>query len=170
MRRASVTGRRSFVRSVGAALSAATGSVLAASPGAEPSDIDIRSRLARLEDLDEIRRLHDTYVQHLNEGAQDDVVRLFAEGAHVEFSHTHVQTQPHPHNVIDVASDGLTASARFRCTVHAETDVGPDCPLVEMARLQGGGVVRSVETGVFENTYVRENEVWKIRRLSYRSL
>jgi hypothetical protein len=53
--------------------------------------------------------------------------------------------------------------------VQSETAIGPDCPLVEMARQHGGGVVRRTERGVFENAYVRRGGIWKILRSVYRS-
>jgi hypothetical protein len=49
--------------------------------------------------------------------------------------------------------------------VDIETLIGPSCPLVEMARQQGGGVVRRSN---FESVYVKRDGVWKIRRSSYR--
>jgi hypothetical protein len=42
---------------------------------------------------------------------------------------------------IDVAPDG-TATASLRCIVETDVPIGPYCPLVAMAREQGGGVVR----------------------------
>ena len=39
--------------------------------------------------------------------------------------------------------------------------IGPDCPLVAMAREQGGGVVRHTERGTLENAYVKREGVWK---------
>jgi hypothetical protein len=38
-----------------------------------------------------------------------------------------------------------------------------------MAREQGGGVIKRTESGVFENSYVKENGAWKIERSVYRS-
>jgi hypothetical protein len=45
--------------------------------------------------------------------------------------------------------------------LNTETEIGPDCTLVEMARQQGSGVVRSSESAVLENTYRRDGG-WKI--------
>ena len=50
----------------------------------------------------------------------------------------------------------------------AESALDPDCPLVEMARQQGGGVVRRTERGVFENVYVKRDGSWKIQQSAYR--
>jgi hypothetical protein len=51
-----------------------------------------------------------------------------------------------------------------------ESTIGPNCPLVEMARQQGGGVVRRTEPSVIENKYVRRDGIWKIQRSAFRSI
>lgn len=73
-----------------------------------------------------------------------------------------------PQDTIDIAPDRETATAFLHCMVHAETPIGPGCPLVGMARQQGGGVVRRTERGVFENVYVRRDGAWTIERAAYR--
>ena len=70
--------------------------------------------------------------------------------------------------MIEVAADRQTATARLHVTVHSETAIDPDCTLVEMAKLQGEGVVRSSEPAVLENTYVRRDGVWRIQRVTNR--
>ena len=60
---------------------------------------------------------------------------------------------------IDVAPDG-TATAALRCIVETDAPIGPDCPLVAMAREQGGGVVRLREPGVLEVRYVKRDGKW----------
>ena len=64
-------------------------------------------------------------------------------------------------------ADQLRATGLLYCTVDAETVIGPDCLLLEMARQQGGGVGRT-ERGVFENVYVKREGTWKIQRSTYR--
>ena len=56
----------------------------------------------------------------------------------------------------------------MHCIVDTEEVIGPPCPLVEMAREQGGGVVRRTERVVFEHTYVKQEGVWKIQRSTHR--
>jgi hypothetical protein len=55
----------------------------------------------------------------------------------------------------------------MHCTVQVATPIGPSCPLVEMAREQGGGVVRRSECGVFQNAYARRDGVWSLERSTF---
>jgi hypothetical protein len=71
-------------------------------------------------------------------------------------------------DAIEVATDRRTATARLWRTVYRQTAIGPSCTLVEMARLQGGGVVTRADATVVENVYVCRNGVWKFRRVSHR--
>ena len=153
MRQSFPWGRRSFVWKAGAALSATAASVFAASPERTPGDEDLsKARLARLEDVHAIRALHESHARLLQE--RDGVL---------------LQKLIHQPDVIEIAPDRRTATARFPCVVHSETAIGPACPLVEMAVQQGGGVIKCVETGIFENVYAREGAAWKIRQLAYRA-
>ena len=68
-------------------------------------------------------------------------------------------------DIVEIAEDRQTATARLRCMLHTETAIGPSCPLVDMARQQGGGVVTRAEPGVFEGVYVKREGIWKILRL-----
>ncbi len=200
MRQSSLQGRRSFVWKAGAALSATAASVFAGAPERTRSDAgEMKARLARLEDLNAVRQLHDAYARHLNECAYHDILDLFADDARVEFAggvfvgkdrgvrrlfvehfgrvkevlpepvHTFLQRETHEHDAIEIAAGRLTATARFHVTVHAEAAIAPGCPLVDMALQQGGGVIKWVETGIFENVYAREGATWKIRQLAYRA-
>ena len=72
------------------------------------------------------------------------------------------------HDTITVAADGQSATAVLHCTVEAERATGPECPLLDMARQQGGGVLRRTERGVFEHACVKQGGVWKILRADYR--
>jgi hypothetical protein len=72
--------------------------------------------------------------------------------------------------VIEIASDRQTATGLLHCTVELENAIGPDCPLVDMARQQGGGVLRRTVRVVFENAYVRRDGVWMIQRSTFRPI
>jgi hypothetical protein len=71
--------------------------------------------------------------------------------------------------VVEVAPDRLTARASVSCVAGLETPIGPSCPLVEMARAQGGGIVLRLESGHVDHEYVRRDGIWKIRRSTYRA-
>jgi SnoaL-like domain len=73
-------------------------------------------------------------------------------------------------DVVEVAPDRQSATARFHCLAQAQVAVDSTLPIVEMARLQGQGVRQWWERGVFANAYVKEGDVWKIKQLRYRAL
>jgi hypothetical protein len=169
--------RRQFVRNAGVALAAplamaaATG---AASAGALADDsAALKARLARLEAGDAIRALQRAYAQHLNAGTGD------AAAAQLFTSHATVlglagartlALEPLPADEsIEISSDGVTATARLPCTLTTETPIEPSCPLVEMARAQGGGVTTRMQRGVLESRYVKQDGVWKIARVEFRA-
>jgi hypothetical protein len=139
--------RRSFIRKTGVALSVPLAAVGATLPATLSADEDsLEARLARLEDIEAIRALN----------------QAFAREAHL------IATDFGQRDVVELAPDGQAATALIHGTVESETAIGPDCPLLDMARQQGGGVVTRSETGVFENACVKRDGVWTIERTAYR--
>jgi hypothetical protein len=158
------SSRRSFMRKTGAALSvplAAAGAVVELRATGE--DDPIAARLAGLEDAHAIRTLNQAFAQQVNAGTAHTLGIDPAIGNVVaeDFG---------ARDAIEVALDRQTATGVMHCTVTIETAIGPSCPLVEMAREQGGGVVRRSESGVFEYLYARRDGVWSIERATYRRL
>lgn len=156
--------RRSFIAIAGAAISAPVAAAAATLPERIEPD-PMKMRLARLEDLNEIRGLNQAYFQHLAAGAHEEMTALFADPASATPDDDVRGVSPADfgeHDVIDVADDRETAIARVRVTVHTETALVPDCTLVEMARTQGEGVIRSSAFAVLEHRYIRRGDVWKI--------
>jgi len=156
--------RRSFIRKTGAALSAplAAAAVVVPAGGGGPGD-SLAERLARLEDVDAIRVLNQAFARQVSAGE--------AEMLGIDPSIGGVMASEFgERDVIEILSDRQTATGVMYCTVQIETPIGPSCPLVEMAREQGGGVVRRTEAGVFENLYVRRDGMWTIQRSTYRRL
>ena len=160
--------RRSFIAIAGAAVSApvaaAAGTLPSWLPPSGGSD-SLEARLARLEDLNAIRALNQAFAKHLTNGAAEELVALAADpsGVTVEpgvvgILHDGLGEQ----DVIAIAPDRRTATARLHVTLHTETAIGPDCTIVEMARQQGTGVIRASESAALENAYVRRDGVWKI--------
>ena len=142
----STTTRRRFFG--GAAALAAPLAAGAAVAREHPSD-DLAARLAALEDLNAIRSLLQGYAQRVNAGtdaapaANVHSVTLDSDAA------------------INVAANG-TASARVGCTVETAMAIDGRDTLVEMARLQGDGVVRRSERRVLASTLVKRDGIWKL--------
>lgn len=84
--------RRSFIRKTGVALSAVVASTVAgiAKPRNDNGDKDQIDRLSRqiahLQDANAIRSLHRTYEHHLEQGAYEEIVGLFADDCEVSFN------------------------------------------------------------------------------------
>jgi hypothetical protein len=84
--------------------------------------------------------------------------------------HGFLLDQTQEQDVIDVAPDLKSAEARFHCFMLVGEKVISDSPLMEMARQQGQGILQWWEGGIYENSYVRDGDVWKIRRLDYHAI
>ena len=69
---------------------------------------------------------------------------------------------------IKVAADRLSASGQFPYSMQVGAPMAGDSSLVEMARLQGEGIVKWWEGGTCEASYVKVDNAWKIGRLEYR--
>jgi hypothetical protein len=165
--------RRSFIRAAGAALSVPLAAAATTVPVHATGEGDpLLARLARLEDVDAIRALNREFARRLNAGARDSLTALFAEPSSVDI-HPEVHAVglegAGDEDIIEIAPDRQTATALLHCTVHFESAIGPDCPLVEMARQQGGGVLRRTERVVFEHAYGRREGLWKIARVRLRT-
>lgn len=148
-------------------------SAAATIPPATESAARLAERLGRLEDARAIEYLHNAYGYYLDRWQWDDVAELFAEdgtielaqrgvyvgrrrvrqslelfgpqGLHQQEVFDHPQYQP----VIHVAADGRSAKARVR----------------EFGMEGRYGVEALISGGVYENEYVKEGGVWKIRSL-----
>jgi hypothetical protein len=163
--------RRSFIAIAGAALSAPVAAAAATSSMWLPPSggrLDpLEARLAELEDLDAIRALNQAHARHVTAGTHERVAALFANPSDAPIDPDIREIAPDgfgERDAIEIAEDRQTATARLHVTVRTETAIGPDCPLVDMARLQGGGVVSRLDSVVFENAYVRRDGVWRILR------
>jgi hypothetical protein len=167
-----IATRRSFIWTAGAALSAPLAGVAATLPASVGADGDtLEARLRMLEDVNAIRALNQAYARHVNAGADEAIAALFSDAsdARVDPSIRSVAADRFgEQDVIEIAPDRQTATGLMHCRVRLETPIGPNCPLVDMAREQGGGVVTRVESGVFENVYARRDGIWKIQRSTYR--
>jgi len=151
----------------------------------------LENRVGELEDINAIRRLQMAYGYYIDYNRPEEVAGLFAEDGVVVFlsgeyrGHDgvmrlygtwfqnlftggrrgpvkgllldHFQMQ----DVITIAPDRQTAKARFRALLAGgwHDDVMGDKP--------EGPPQQFWESGMYENDYVREDGVWKIKRLDY---
>ena len=174
MNTTAVSTRRRFFCKAGAALSAplAMATAYASNDSADETET-LKARLAELEDAKAISELHQTYARHVNAHTHEEVVKLFADptAAPVDLSIRSLSADRFgEQDVIELAADRKTATAVIHCSVETETPIEPSCPLVEMARQQGDGVVRRSERRVLENSYLKQDGVWKIKRLAFQTV
>jgi len=150
---------------------------------------ELELRADRLEDVNAIRKLHYSYGYYIDKCMYREVVKLFAEDGEVTFlsgvykGHEgiarlyvtwfqnlftagrngpadgflldHIQMQ----DIITVADDRQTAKGRFRALLPG----GPHDSYVRKDEVPG----QFWEAGIYENDYVREDGLWKIKRLDY---
>ena len=171
MKEKATASRRRFLWTAGAAASAPLAAVATAGGAREAQDAGmLEARVAKLEDLNAIRLLHQTFAQLTNARAYRDAEALFVDPATagIDESISSVATDGvGGADEIELAADGRSATARVRCTVRTESPIGPDCTLVAMARAQGEGYVRSTATRVLVTDYVKLGDDWKIRRSTW---
>jgi hypothetical protein len=161
--------RRLFL--AGAALSAPLAAAGAASASGGAAD-DLKARLAALEDVGAIRALNAAYLRGVNARVRDEVAALFADPAQAALDPHVARLAAESVDALDaveVSADRASAMARLACVADTETPITPSCPLVEMAREQGEGVVRRSERWTLELDYVRDAEGWKIARAELRT-
>jgi hypothetical protein len=84
--------------------------------------------------------------------------------------HGFLLDQTQEQDVVEVAPDRKSAKARFHCLVQAGAQVVSDSPMMEMARQQGQGILQWWEGSIYENSYVRDGDIWKIKKLDYRAI
>ena len=147
-------------------------------------------RVSLLEDTQAVRSLHFKYGYYMDKGLYDEVVDLFSDRCEVRFMGgiyrgkagarrlycgrfrpvftgglngpvdglllDHMQLQ----DIVNVAPDGTTAKGRFRCFLLGGFHVSRDVPRPGLPR-------QWWEAGVYENEYVKEVGVWKIKVLNY---
>jgi hypothetical protein len=158
----------------------------------------LANQIGCLEDANVIRKLHDMYESYLDKGMYEEVVGMFADDAEAVYNgglfagkegirrlygdnfasgRTGKKIEPAPGfepdpaqqlDIVEVAADRRTATGQFPYSMQVGTPMTGDSSLVEMARLQGEGIVKWWEGGIYEASYVKVGESWKIRRLEYR--
>jgi len=112
-------------------------------------------------------------------GKDSGIKRLYGE--HFRAGHTGRKVEPasgvqiddaQQQDVIELAQDGKTARARFAYSMQVGAPMDDDSVLVQMARLQGEGIRKWWEGGVYDISYVKDatDGSWKINRLEHQVL
>ena len=147
-----IATRRRFFAHTSALLAVplAASTALAADGGGE----DLAARLAALEDANAIRGLLQRHAQGINAGtnaAPDANVRALRLDSEI---------------AVEVVGDA-TATAHVGCSVETATPIAGGDTLVEMARLQGDGVLKRNERRVLVGSLVKRRGTWQIERLEF---
>ena len=73
---------------------------------------------------------------------------------------------------IEMSAENGTATAQFPYSIQVGTPMNSDSVLVKMARLQGGGIMKWWEGGVYMMSYVKEagDNRWKIKSVDFRTM
>ena len=159
-------------------------------------------QVAILENEKSIRQLHKIFEDSIDKGMYSEVLDMFTDNAEVIFNGgvfrgdrgierlfcehfragmTGKKINPapgfelspaQPQDMIEVASDQKSAKARFSYSIQVGTPICSESLLVKMARLQGEGIQKWWEGGVYELSYVKDikDGSWKIKRLEYKTL
>ena len=159
----------------------------------------LANQLGMVEDVNAIRKLQHAYGYYLDKCIYEEVVDLFADDGEVRFNGgvfigkekgvrrlyidnfsegftgkkngpvfgfllDHLQIQ----DIVDVAPDRKSAKGRFRTLMQAGASIYSKSG--EAAVKKGQPPMQWWEGGIYENEYVRENGVWKIKVLNYNAL
>jgi hypothetical protein len=163
--------RRRFLANSAPVLSVPLAVAGASVPPVREDAPPLAERRAGVEDVNAIRELQRTYARLVNARAHEDVIELFADPSSVEVDRSIRNLSADgfgEEDVIELSVERRFATGRFTWIVQTETEIGPDCTLVEMARAQGEGFVRTSERRVIDAEYVKQAGVWKIRSVAYR--
>ena len=150
--------RRSFFGHAGAALAAPLAAT-AAFGGEHHGAPYVLGRRDALEDVNAIRVLQLTFARLVGSG-RGAIETLFADAAQATLGE-HVRSLViDGDDAITFSTDG-TAIARVPCTVTTATPIADGGTLVEMARLQGDGVVKRHERRVLVSELVKRDGLWR---------
>lgn len=154
-----------------------------------------------LENEKSIRKLHKLYEDRLDKGMYSEIPDMFTKDAEVVFNGgvfkgnrgvkrlfcdhfssgmTGKRIDPAPgfelspeqqEDMVQVSPDLKSIEARFSYSIQVGAPMKSDLALVRMARLHGEGIMKWWEGGLYEVSYVKNNEEkWRIKRLEYRTL
>jgi ketosteroid isomerase-like protein len=150
----------------------------AAAPRAQVERLALlEARAARIEDINAIKRLQRAYGYYHDEGQWDDVADLFTADATVEIGNDGVyRGREHIRRYFQVLGNGRSGMAPGQLAEHLQV-----MPVITLSAdgQHANGTWRAVilegqlgkeawwSEGPYENTYVKENGVWKIGSLHW---
>jgi hypothetical protein len=161
---------------------------------------DLVKKVAMLENEKAIHELHKTFEGLLDNGRYSEIPGMFTDNAEVIFNGgvykgnsgvkrlfcncfasgmtgrkinqaPGIELKPEQ-DKIEVSLDQKSAKARFAYSIQVGAPIDSDSVLVKMARLQGEGIRKWWEGGVYELSYVKDSmdKGWKIERLEYKTI
>jgi hypothetical protein len=153
--------RRNFFVKAGTALA------LPLAAGAATTDLVTREDppLGTLDPVKSIRRLQQALAREIND-ATGLTSELFAGGkvpAELAGVTRLLPADFGEHDAVEIATDGRTARATVHCAVETQVPIAAEGTLIEMARAQGEGFVRTTACRVLDMVCVRAGETWKIK-------
>lgn len=153
----------------------------------------LANEVGALRDLHSIRKLQHAYGYYLDKCLYDEVVDLFSDQGEVRFMggvfrgraglqrlycdrfrrnftggrngpvHGFLLDHLILQDIVDVAPDRASACGRFRCFMQAGSHESRKSAVPHTPRQWWEG-------GIYENTYIHEDGLWKIRILNYRAI
>jgi hypothetical protein len=117
-----------------------------------------------------IRRMQQKLARAIND-ATGRAAALFASGKLPAELAAVTRLQPADfgeYDAIETAADGQSARATLHCLVETRVPIAAESTLIEMARAQGEGFIRSTDRKMLELIYVRHAGTWKIKTLAMR--
>ncbi|MGD9162111.1 MAG: nuclear transport factor 2 family protein [Desulfobacteraceae bacterium] len=161
----------------------------------------LSKQLTNLENEKSVRQLHKIFEDSIDKGMYGEVLDMFTDNAEVIFNGgvfkgnrgierlfcdhfragmTGKKIDPAPgfelnsdqlQDIVEVSPDQKSANARFTYSIQVGKPIDSDSLIVKMARLQGEGIQKWWEGGVYELSYVKDirKGAWKIKRLEYRT-
>jgi hypothetical protein len=176
--------RRSLLAAaVAAAIAGCAGTASAPGPGVADTPTlraqvaQLEARVLRLQDINAIKRLQRAYGYYLDEGQWDDVAELFADSATLEIGKDGVyRGRERIRAYFRAIGNGRTGLAPGQLNEHLQV-----MPVITLADggLHANGTWRAIilsgqlggeawwTEGPYENTYVKEDGVWKIAGLRW---
>jgi hypothetical protein len=151
--------RRSFFGHAGAALAAPLAAT-AAFAGERDGRGYVLGRRDAGEDSNAIRVLQQRYARLVGAGDRDAVAALFADSARATVGEHLRSVVIDGDDAIEISTAG-TAIARVPCVATTATPIADGGTLVEMARLQGDGVVTRSERRVLVSELVKRDGHWR---------